>query len=128
VKTLLQLYSRFREGEWLAAGCPLSENRLNMALRTLGFDGNSHVAHGLRSTASSLLHERGYLSEVIEAQLAARTSWRRRRLHQISLAQAAPQAHERMGRLPRRAQGGYAGEGYGDPGRHKVKGSLLDIE
>jgi integrase len=54
----------------LRPGRPLSENTLNMALRTLGFDGNSHVAHGFRSSASTLLHERGYLSEVIETQLA----------------------------------------------------------
>jgi integrase len=54
----------------LKPGRPLSDNTLNMALRCIGFDGDSHVSHGFRSTASTLLHERGFQSDVIEAQLA----------------------------------------------------------
>jgi integrase len=54
----------------LRPGRPLSENTLNMALRTIGYDGKSHVGHGFRSTASTLLHELGYASETIETQLA----------------------------------------------------------
>jgi integrase len=54
----------------LRPGRPLSENSLNVALRTMGFSGAEHVAHGFRSTASTLLHELGYASDVIEAQLA----------------------------------------------------------
>ncbi|UHQ19183.1 tyrosine-type recombinase/integrase [Lysobacter sp. KIS68-7] len=49
---------------------PMSENTLNAALRALGFDGDQHVAHGFRSTASTLLHELGWDSALIELQLA----------------------------------------------------------
>jgi hypothetical protein len=41
----------------------------NMALRRLGF-GGVHVAHGFRSSASSMLHEAGYNHIVIELQLS----------------------------------------------------------
>lgn len=54
----------------LRKGRPLSENTLNVALRTLGYDGSTHVSHGFRSTASTLLHEMGWDSQVIELQLA----------------------------------------------------------
>src|SRR5690606_4690412 len=36
---------------------PLSDNTLNVALRTMGYDGNTHVAHGFRSSASTMLNE-----------------------------------------------------------------------
>lgn len=49
---------------------PLSENTLNVALRNLGYDGATHVSHGFRSSASTLLHELGFPPEVIETQLA----------------------------------------------------------
>jgi integrase len=49
---------------------PLSENTLGTALKGLGYDGNTHVAHGFRSSASTLLHEMGLDSDVIECQLA----------------------------------------------------------
>lgn len=51
-------------------GRPLSENTLNVALRTLGYSGDEHTAHGFRSTASTLLHELGWPPDVIELQLA----------------------------------------------------------
>jgi integrase len=54
----------------LRPGRPLSENSLNVALRSMGFAGSEHVAHGFRSTASTLLHELGYPAELIETQLA----------------------------------------------------------
>jgi integrase len=54
----------------LRPGRPLSENTLNVALRNIGYDGKQHVAHGFRSTASTLLHEMGFDSQVIELQLA----------------------------------------------------------
>ena len=54
----------------LRRGRPLSENTLGVALKTLGYDGNTHVAHGFRSSASTLLHELGFSPEVIETQLA----------------------------------------------------------
>lgn len=49
---------------------PMSENAITAALRSLGYDGNTMTAHGFRSTASTLLHELGYPSDVIERQLA----------------------------------------------------------
>jgi len=53
---------------------PLSDGTLNAALRTilrkLGLDPHSHVSHGFRSSASSLLNEQGFAPDVIEKQLA----------------------------------------------------------
>lgn len=50
---------------------PLSDGALNAALRALGIDGNTHVAHGFRSSASSLLNEySGFSADVIERALA----------------------------------------------------------
>lgn len=49
---------------------PISENTLNAALRRLGYTKNEMTAHGFRAMASTLLHELGWPSHVIEAQLA----------------------------------------------------------
>lgn len=49
---------------------PMSENTVLAALRRLGYGKNEMTGHGFRSVASTLLHERGYPSHVIEAQLA----------------------------------------------------------
>lgn len=38
-------------------GRPISENTINAALRTLGYDGETHVAHGFRAMASTILNE-----------------------------------------------------------------------
>lgn len=55
----------------LRAGRPISENTINMALRTLGFGGDEHTAHGFRAMASTLLNERSdFDGEVIERALA----------------------------------------------------------
>lgn len=51
-------------------GRPLSENTINVALRSMGYDGSRMVGHGFRATASTLLHEKGWQPEVIELQLA----------------------------------------------------------
>ncbi|HQS07631.1 MAG: integrase [Rhizobiales bacterium 24-66-13] len=48
----------------------LSENALNSALRRMGFTQNEMTAHGFRATASSILNERGFSPDVIEAALA----------------------------------------------------------
>ena len=40
------------------------------ALRSMGVPSNEHVPHGFRSSASTLLHEAGYDSQLIELQLA----------------------------------------------------------
>ena len=48
-------------------------NRLNIALRKLGYDADQVSAHGFRSTASTILHEAGKFSiDAIEASLAHR--------------------------------------------------------
>ena len=48
---------------------PVSENTLNKALCRLGFK-REHTSHGFRSTASTILNERGYRKDAIELQLA----------------------------------------------------------
>ena len=48
---------------------PLSENAMNSALRRMGFSQDEMTAHGFRSTASTILNERGVRPDVIEAML-----------------------------------------------------------
>jgi integrase len=49
---------------------PLSENALNAALRRMGYAKEEVTAHGFRSSASTILNERGFPAHVIEAILA----------------------------------------------------------
>jgi integrase len=50
---------------------PMSENTLNVALRSMGYTKDQMTSHGFRHMASTLLHEsRKWRSEVIEKQLA----------------------------------------------------------
>ena len=49
---------------------PMSENTLNAALRRLGFEKSEICSHGFRGMASTILHEQGWLSDVVEMQLA----------------------------------------------------------
>jgi integrase len=49
---------------------PLSENAMNSALRRMGYTKDEVTAHGFRSSASTILNERGFDPEVIEAALA----------------------------------------------------------
>jgi integrase len=50
---------------------PMSENTLNAALRSLGYDKTQMTGHGFRHMASTLLHDsRKWRSEAIERQLA----------------------------------------------------------
>jgi len=51
-------------------GEPMSENTINAALRRLGYDRSKLTAHGFRGMASTLLHEHGWSSDVIERQLS----------------------------------------------------------
>ncbi|SMD09306.1 Integrase [Fulvimarina manganoxydans] len=48
---------------------PLSENAVNNALLAMGYGGDIHTAHGFRSSASTILNERGFRHDVIEASL-----------------------------------------------------------
>ena len=43
---------------------------MNAALRRMGITKDEHTAHGFRSSASTILNERRYRHDVIEAQLA----------------------------------------------------------
>jgi integrase len=53
------------------AGRPMSENTLNASFRRMGFEKDEITAHGLRSTASTLLNESGLWSpDAIERALA----------------------------------------------------------
>lgn len=49
---------------------PISENTLNYAIRRMGFTADEMTAHGFRGMASTLLHEKGWASHLIERQLA----------------------------------------------------------
>jgi len=49
---------------------PMSENTVNASLRRLGFAKEEMCAHGFRAMASTILHEQGWNSDVIERQLA----------------------------------------------------------
>jgi integrase len=48
---------------------PLSENAFNSALRRMGYAKDEMTAHGFRSSASTILNERGFSPDVIEAAL-----------------------------------------------------------
>lgn len=55
----------------LRPGRPMSENTINAALRTLGYDGNTMVGHGFRAMARTILDEvLGERVDLIEHQLA----------------------------------------------------------
>jgi integrase len=49
---------------------PMSENTLTGALRRLGYTGEQMQAHGFRTVASTHLHEMGFITQMVEAQLA----------------------------------------------------------
>jgi integrase len=49
---------------------PISNNTINAALRGIGYAKGEMTGHGFRTTASTLLHEQGFESDVIERQLA----------------------------------------------------------
>ena len=56
-----------------SASRPMSENTVNMALRTMGWGPDKVVGHGFRATSRTMLHERlGFSPDAIEAQLAHR--------------------------------------------------------
>jgi integrase len=62
-------------GKWVFPGVrtngePMSENTINAALRRMGYDRSTLTAHGFRGMASTMLHEFGWPSDVIERQLS----------------------------------------------------------
>ncbi|EQD55847.1 hypothetical protein B2A_05490, partial [mine drainage metagenome] len=72
----------------------MSENAVTVALRALGYDGDTMTAHGFRSTASTLLHEQGYPSDVIERQLRPQGKQRGQGRLQPRGASARTQGHD----------------------------------
>lgn len=75
VTILRELYPLTGRGQWVfpgvcAKGEPMSENTINAALRRLGYDKDAMTAHGFRAIASTVLHEQGWPSDIIERQLA----------------------------------------------------------
>lgn len=74
IEILNELHPLTGEGKYLFPGNRpgklMSENTLNAALRTLGFEKGTMTAHGFRAMASTLLNETGWPPDVIEAQLA----------------------------------------------------------
>ena len=48
---------------------PLSENAMNSALRRMGYEKHEMTSHGFRAAASTILNERGFSPDVIEAAL-----------------------------------------------------------
>lgn len=72
---LHELHSLTGEGKYLfpslrTASRPISENTINAALRRMGFEKTEMTGHGFRSMASTILHEQGWPSDVVERQLA----------------------------------------------------------
>lgn len=49
---------------------PMSNNTLLAALRRMGYSKDEMTIHGFRAMASTILHEHGWASEIIERQLA----------------------------------------------------------
>jgi integrase len=63
-------YSRYVFPNDRDSNKPLSKNVMTNRLRALGYSADVVSAHGFRSTASTLLHEKGWNHDVIETQLA----------------------------------------------------------
>jgi integrase len=64
---------------------PLSENAMNSALRRIGYAKEEMCAHGFRSSASTILNERGYNRDVIETALAHQDADQVRRAYNRAL-------------------------------------------
>ena len=75
VAILRELQPLTGRGQYVFSGArsadrPMSENTVNAALRRLGYDKDTMTGHGFRSLASTILHEQGWPSDIIERQLA----------------------------------------------------------
>ncbi len=64
---------------------PLSENAFNSVLRNMGYSKEQVTAHGFRSTASTILNERSFNDDVIEAALAHQDENEMRRIYNRAL-------------------------------------------
>lgn len=75
IAVLAELKPLTGAGRWVFPGVrtngePMSENTINAALRRMGYDRSTLTAHGFRGMASTMLHEFGWPSDVIERQLS----------------------------------------------------------
>ena len=75
VRILAELKPLTERSAWVFPGVrtngePMSDNTVNAALRRLGYDRTTLTAHGFRGMASTMLHEQGWASDVIERQLS----------------------------------------------------------
>ena len=75
VAILRELYPLTSSGKYVfpsvrSAARAMSENTINAALRRMGYTKEEMTGHGFRSMASTILHEQGWPSDVIERQLA----------------------------------------------------------
>lgn len=75
LEVLRDLYQLTGDGKYVFPsirddGRPMSDNTILSALRRLGFSSQEMTVHGFRGMASTLLHEQGWRSELIERQLA----------------------------------------------------------
>ncbi len=75
IKILREIHPLTGTGQYVFPGArtnkkPMCENAINAALRGMGYDRDTFAGHGFRSMASTLLHEKGWPSDVIERQLA----------------------------------------------------------
>ena len=75
VRILAELKPLTDRSAWVFPGVrtngePMSDNTVNAALRRLGYDRTTLTAHGFRGMASTMLHEQGWASDVIERQLS----------------------------------------------------------
>ena len=78
-------YAEFVFPNQIDSSKPMSKNVLTNRLRDLGYPADVMSAHGFRSTASTILHEKGWNSEVIEVQLAHLTGTATSRAYNRSL-------------------------------------------
>lgn len=75
VEILRELHQLTGDGRYLFPGLrgkgkPISDATMTNALRRMGYSGEEMQIHGFRHMASTLLHELGFPSHVIEKQLA----------------------------------------------------------
>ena len=49
---------------------PMSNNTMNAALRRMGYTKNDMTSHGFRAMSSTVLHEQGWPTDIVERQLA----------------------------------------------------------
>jgi integrase len=74
IKVLKEIWSLSEHGELVLPSIrsvrkPLSDAAMNSALRRMGYSQSEITAHGFRSSASTILNERGVNPDVIEAAL-----------------------------------------------------------